>query len=146
MQTLALVGNQPPELATRGDVRALRTFLCSMMILAGATAASATTTLAISTDAIENRAIRATCSFATWTCLAQTCVNVSTTGTVSTRFASPRPRTLATVGAFRVVSSRDLNDHDGREADPHSGVLRHLREQDLIRTIPMEGSRDVAVV
>ncbi len=55
-------------------------------------------------------------------------------------------RTLATVGAFRVVSSRDLNDHHGREADPHSGDLRHLREEGLIRTIPMEGSRDVAVV
>src|SRR5262245_30286696 len=29
-------------------------------------------------------------------------------------------RTLATVGAFRVVSSRDLSDHDGRQADPQS--------------------------
>jgi len=50
------------------------------------------------------------------------------------------------VGAFRVVSSRDLNDHHGWEADPNSGDLRHLREEGLIRTIPMEGSRDVAVV
>ena len=38
-------------------------------------------------------------------------------------------RTLATVGAFRVVSSRDLRDHDGSPADPRSGDLRHLREQ-----------------
>jgi hypothetical protein len=37
-------------------------------------------------------------------------------------------RTLATVGAFRVVSSRDLRDHDGSPADPRSGDLRHLRE------------------
>ena len=44
-------------------------------------------------------------------------------------------RTLATVGAFRVVSSRDLRDHHGRKADPHSGDLRHLREEGLIRTI-----------
>ena len=50
-------------------------------------------------------------------------------------------RTLATVAAFRVVSSRDLNDHHGREAEPHSDDLRHLREEGLIRTIPMEGSR-----
>jgi hypothetical protein len=34
-------------------------------------------------------------------------------------------RTLAAVGAFRVVSSRDLRDHDGRSADPRSGDLRH---------------------
>ena len=40
-------------------------------------------------------------------------------------------RTLATVGAFRVVSSRDLRDHHGRPADPRSGDLRHLREQGL---------------
>ena len=55
-------------------------------------------------------------------------------------------RTLSTVGAFRVVSSRDLTDQDGRQADPHAGDLRHLRDQGLIRTIPMAGSKDVAVV
>jgi hypothetical protein len=35
-------------------------------------------------------------------------------------------RTLATVGAFRVVSSRDLRDSRNRELDPRSGDLRHL--------------------
>src|SRR5438309_7234242 len=55
-------------------------------------------------------------------------------------------RTLSTVGAFRVVSSRDLRDHDGRPADPRSGDLRHLREEGLIRTERLEGHRDVAVV
>ena len=45
-------------------------------------------------------------------------------------------RTLATVGAFRVVSSRDLRDHDGSPADPRSGDLRHLREQGLIEPVP----------
>jgi hypothetical protein len=55
-------------------------------------------------------------------------------------------RTLSTVGAFRVVSSRDLRDHDGRPADPRSGDLRHIREQSLVRTIPMEGRKEVAVV
>src|SRR5688572_18809261 len=36
-------------------------------------------------------------------------------------------RTLSIVGAFRVVSSRDLRDHDNRPADPRKGDLRHLR-------------------
>ena len=55
-------------------------------------------------------------------------------------------RTLSLVGSFRVVSSRDLSDHDGRPLDPRKGDLRHLREQGLVRTIPIEGRRDVAVV
>src|SRR3989441_4195926 len=54
-------------------------------------------------------------------------------------------RTLATVGAFRVVSSRDLPDHHDRPADPRSGDLRHLREQGLVETIRIPGSRDYAV-
>jgi DNA-binding MarR family transcriptional regulator len=55
-------------------------------------------------------------------------------------------RTLATVGAFRVVSSRDLRDHDDRAADPRSGDLRHLREAGLIETVRLPGYRDQAVV
>jgi hypothetical protein len=54
-------------------------------------------------------------------------------------------RTLATVGAFRVVSSRDLRNHDGGPADPRSGDLRHLREQGLIETARVPGYRDQAV-
>jgi hypothetical protein len=54
--------------------------------------------------------------------------------------------TLATVGAFRVVSSRDLRDAHDREVDPRKGDLRHLREEGLVRTIPIDGRRDVAVV
>jgi hypothetical protein len=55
-------------------------------------------------------------------------------------------RTLSTVGAFRVVSGRDLRDHDGRPADPRAGDLRHLRDEGLIRTEKLAGHRDVAVV
>jgi hypothetical protein len=55
-------------------------------------------------------------------------------------------RTLATVGTFRVVSARDLRDHNDRPANPRSGDLRHLREQGLIRTERLDGHRDVAVV
>ena len=55
-------------------------------------------------------------------------------------------RTLSVVGSFRVVSSRDLRDHDNRPADPRKGDLRHLREQGLVRTVPLHGHRDHAVV
>jgi hypothetical protein len=54
-------------------------------------------------------------------------------------------RTLATVGAFRVVSSRDLRDHDGSPAAPRSSDLRHLREQGLIETTRVPGYSDHAV-
>lgn len=55
-------------------------------------------------------------------------------------------RTLSIVGSFRVVSSRDLRDHDGRPLDANRGDLRHLREQGLVRAIQVDGHRDVAVV
>ncbi len=55
-------------------------------------------------------------------------------------------RTLSTVGAFRVVSARDLRDHHGGPADPRSGDLRHLREQGLVRTERLDGHRDRVVV
>ncbi len=54
-------------------------------------------------------------------------------------------RTLATVGAFRVVSSRDLRDQHNRPLDPGSSDLRHLREQGLVETVRVPGSRDHAV-
>ncbi len=55
-------------------------------------------------------------------------------------------RTLSTVGAFRLVSVRDLRDHHGGPADPRSGDLRHLREQGLIRTEQLAGHRDPVIV
>jgi hypothetical protein len=51
-------------------------------------------------------------------------------------------RTLSIVGAFRVVSARDLRGHDDRPADPRSGDLRHLREHGLVRTDRLPGQRD----
>ena len=54
-------------------------------------------------------------------------------------------RTLSTVGAFRVVSSRDLRDHHDRPLDPRSSDLRHLREQRLVETVRLPGSREHAV-
>ena len=46
-------------------------------------------------------------------------------------------RTLSLVGAFRVVPDHQLRDNNGRPADPRKGDLRHLREQGLIRTVPL---------
>jgi hypothetical protein len=54
-------------------------------------------------------------------------------------------RTLATVGAFRVVSSSDLRDHDGKPLDPRRGDLRHLREAGLVETAHLGGRRDHVV-
>jgi hypothetical protein len=54
-------------------------------------------------------------------------------------------RTLATLGAFRVVSSRDLRDYNDRPTDPRSGDLRHLREQGLVETVRVAGYREPAV-
>jgi hypothetical protein len=45
-------------------------------------------------------------------------------------------RTLATVGAFRVVPACDLRDSQGRPLDPRTSDLRHLRESGLVRTMP----------
>src|SRR5207244_12018316 len=50
-----------------------------------------------------------------------------------------------TVGAFRVVASGDLRDQNDHPADPRRGDLRHLREQGLVDTVRVPGSRDVAV-
>jgi hypothetical protein len=55
-------------------------------------------------------------------------------------------RSLATVGAFRVMPARDLRDRDDRPGDPRRGDLRHLREQGLIETVRIPGYREQAVV
>jgi hypothetical protein len=55
-------------------------------------------------------------------------------------------RTLATVGAFRVVPAGDLRDGKDRPLDPHRGDLRHLRDQGLVETIPTLGDDRALVV
>lgn len=45
-------------------------------------------------------------------------------------------RTLATVGAFRVVPARDLREPSDRSGEASARDLRHLREAELIRTMP----------
>lgn len=53
-------------------------------------------------------------------------------------------RTLATVGAFRVVSERDLRDPRDDSADARGPDLRHLRDEGLMRFVAFDG-RDRAV-
>ncbi len=55
-------------------------------------------------------------------------------------------RALATAGAFRVVHADDLRDSRGQSFDPRSGELRHLREQKLVRTIPIRDGRALVVL
>lgn len=56
-------------------------------------------------------------------------------------------RTLATVGAFRVVPASDLRDHAGRELDARRSDLHHLRQAGLVRTTPhvLNGERATVV-
>ena len=54
-------------------------------------------------------------------------------------------RTLATVGAFRVVSERDLRDPRDASVDGRDIDLRHLRDEGLIHSVPLD-ERDRAVV
>jgi len=55
-------------------------------------------------------------------------------------------RALATTGAFRVVHADDLRDSRGQAFDPRSGELRHLRQQKLVRTIPIRDGRALVVL
>lgn len=55
-------------------------------------------------------------------------------------------RTLATVGAFRVVPAGDLRDGQDRPLDANRGDLRHLRDQGLVETIPTIGDDRALVV
>jgi hypothetical protein len=52
------------------------------------------------------------------------------------RLRGSEVRSLATVGAFRVVPAGDLRDGQNRPLDPHRGDLRHLRDSGLVETIP----------
>ena len=55
-------------------------------------------------------------------------------------------RTLATVGAFRVVPTGELRDCHITAAHDRSADIRHLREQGLIETIRVPGHRGSVVV
>jgi hypothetical protein len=48
-------------------------------------------------------------------------------------------RTLATVGAFRVVAERDLHDRRDEFGDAHDTDLRHLRDHGLARFVSLQG-------
>jgi hypothetical protein len=62
------------------------------------------------------------------------------------RLRGSEVRTLATVGAFRVVPAGDLRDGQDRPLDPHRGDLRHLRDSGIVETIPAIGNDRALVV
>ena len=55
-------------------------------------------------------------------------------------------RALATVGAFRVAHAEDLRDGQGQPLDPRGGDLRHLKQEHLVRTIPVRDGRALVVL
>ncbi len=62
------------------------------------------------------------------------------------RLRGSESRSLATVGAFRIVPARDLRDRDNRAGNVRDGEFRHLREQGLVETVRIPGYREQAVV
>jgi hypothetical protein len=48
-------------------------------------------------------------------------------------------RSLATIGAFRVLSERDLRERRDESHDPREPDLRHLREEGLMRFVALYG-------
>ena len=48
-------------------------------------------------------------------------------------------RSLAAVGAFRVVAERDLRDPRDESSDPREPDLRHLRDEGLTRFVALDG-------
>jgi hypothetical protein len=55
-------------------------------------------------------------------------------------------RMLATVGAFRVVAERDLEDVRDPSADPRNDTLDHLCEEGLIRFVAVDADERAAVL
>lgn len=53
-------------------------------------------------------------------------------------------RTLASVGAFRVIRTEDLRDTFDKPLDPRHGELWHLREAGLVKTVRLD--RDATVI
>jgi hypothetical protein len=48
-------------------------------------------------------------------------------------------RSLATIGAFRVITERDLRDARDESSDPRDADLRHLRDEGLMRFAALKG-------
>jgi hypothetical protein len=55
-------------------------------------------------------------------------------------------RMLATIGAFRVVAERDLDDVRDASADPRDSTLHHLGDEGLIRFVQINGDERAAVL
>jgi hypothetical protein len=144
MQTMALVGNQPPKVVTRGDVWALKE---GSMFDDPRSDDTRDRNDWRERDALDRERIDSRDVFTERLNLPRGLEReyVRDRGH-QYEIRGSEARTLATVGAFRVVLSRDLHDHNGQPCDPRKGDLRSLREQGLIRTVQLDGREDVVVV
>src|SRR5438093_2873186 len=55
-------------------------------------------------------------------------------------------RSLATIGAFRVVAERDLRDPRDESGDTREPDLRHLRDEGLMRYVSLDGRERVVTL
>ena len=55
-------------------------------------------------------------------------------------------RSLAAVGAFRVVAERDLRDSRNESTEPRASDLRHLRDEGLTRFVALDGREHVVTL
>jgi hypothetical protein len=55
-------------------------------------------------------------------------------------------RSLAVVGAFRVISERDLHDARSESSSPRDPDLRHLRDEGLMRFVALKGRERAATL
>ena len=170
MQTLAVVGKQPSEVGTHGHARgALTAILLRALTRASSNRRYLWTSILgrLMTRAIATTAVASSAKAAAAGCPIRANASGSMPRDVFTRdLELPRGRerervwardsdvtlrgsevrTLATVGAFRVVPAGDLRDGQDRPLDPHRGDLRHLRDSGLVETIPAIGDDRALVV
>jgi DNA-binding MarR family transcriptional regulator len=146
MQTLAVVGNQPPEVVTRGDVRLLQEESMFDRDPRWADDPRERDDDPRDRDMPERDRSDPRDVFLRELDLPRGPERERVfDGDREYTLRGSESRTLATVGAFRVVPAQDLRDRDDRPLDPRNSELRHLREQGLIDTVRMDGRRDVAV-
>jgi len=113
-------------------------------IATAARATSAAGAAAGRTRASGNARSHETCSWTASACRAAPNGSPFGSATVTTTLRGSESRTLASVGAFRVIPAHDLRDTFDKPLDPRHGELWHLRDSGLAETVRLD--RDTSVV